>query len=212
MNLAFSISVQDYSQKLLSPPSFCERILKFHALRYNQRLSFIRKEIMKKVKFKTSLGSFTVELDEEKAPLTCENYLTYVKEGFYDGTIFHRVIKKFMIQGGGLTKDFTEKETHDPIKNEASNGLKNEKFTIAMARTNDPHSATSQFFINTVDNAYLDFTGETRDGWGYCVFGKVTEGTDTVEKIEKVKTGSLGCYMRDVPTETVEILSAKVAD
>ena len=168
--------------------------------------------IMKKVKFETSLGSFTVELDEEKAPLTCSNFLTYVKEGFYDGTIFHRVIKKFMIQGGGLTRDFTEKETHDPIKNEASNGLKNKKFTIAMARTPDPHSATGQFFINTVDNAYLDFTSETRDGWGYCVFGKVTEGTDTVEKIEKVKTGSLGYYMRDVPTETVEIISAREAD
>jgi len=122
---------------------------------------------MKKVKFETSLGSFTVELNEEKAPETCKNFLTYVKEGFYDGTVFHRVIKGFMIQGGGLTKDFTEKETHDPIKNEASNGLKNEKFTIAMARTPDPHSATAQFFINTVDNAYLDFRSETRDGWGY---------------------------------------------
>ena len=159
---------------------------------------------MKKVKFETSLGSFTVELDEEKAPITCENFLKYVKEGFYDGTICHRVSKKFMIQGGGLTRDFTEKETHNPIKNEASNG--------AMARTSDPHSATGQFFINTVDNAYLDFTSETRDGWGYCVFGKVTEGTDTVEKIEKVKTGSLGYYMRDVPTETVEIISAREAD
>ena len=167
---------------------------------------------MKKVKFETSLGSFTVELNEEKAPITCENFLTYVKEGFYDGTVFHRVIKGFMIQGGGLTKDFTEKETHDPIKNEASNGLKNEKFTIAMARTPDPHSATAQFFINTVDNAYLDFRSETRDGWGYCVFGKVTEGTDTVEKIEKVKTGSISYYMRDVPTETVEIISAREAD
>ena len=184
------------------------------AIAYNLHptLKISKKKTMKKVKFETSLGSFTVELDEKKAPITCENFLTYVKEGFYDGTIFHRVIKKFMIQGGGLTKDFTEKETHDPIKNEASNGLKNEKFTIAMARTNDPHSATSQFFINTVDNAYLDFTSETRDGWGYCVFGKVTEGTDTVEKIEKVKTGSLGYYMRDVPAETVEIVSARVAD
>ena len=159
---------------------------------------------MKKVKFETSLGSFTVELNEDKAPLTCGNFLTYVKEGFYDGTVFHRVIKGFMIQGGGLTKDFTEKETHDPIKNE--------KFTIAMARTPDPHSATAQFFINTVDNAYLDFRSETRDGWGYCVFGKVTEGTDTVDKIEKVKTGSVSYYMRDVPTETVEIISAKEAD
>jgi len=193
-------------------PSFCEGSQKISALRYNQRLSFIRKQIMKKVKFETSLGSFTVELNVEKAPETCKNFLTYVKEGFYDGTVFHRVIKGFMIQGGGLTRDFTEKETHDPIKNEASNGLKNEKFTIAMARTGDPHSATSQFFINTVDNAYLDFRSETRDGWGYCVFGKVTEGTDTVEKIEKVKTGSLSYYMRDVPTETVEIISAREAD
>ena len=167
---------------------------------------------MKKVRFETNFGSFTVELNEEKAPLTCENFLTYVKEGFYDGTVFHRVIKGFMIQGGGLTKDFNEKETHAPIKNEASNGLKNEKFTIAMARTPDPHSATAQFFINTVDNAYLDFRSETRDGWGYCVFGKVTEGTDTVEKIEKVKTGSISYNMRDVPAETVEIISARVAD
>ena len=167
---------------------------------------------MKKVRFETSLGSFTVELNEEKAPETCRNFLAYVKEGFYDGTVFHRVIKDFMIQGGGLTKDFTEKETHDPIKNEASNGLKNKKFTIAMARTGDPHSATSQFFINTVDNAYLDFRSETSDGWGYCVFGKVTDGTDTVLKIEGVRTGSLGYYMRDVPTETVEIISAREAD
>ena len=165
---------------------------------------------MQKVKFETSLGAFTVELDEENAPLTCENFLKYVKEGFYDGTIFHRVINGFMIQGGGLTKDFTEKDTRDPIKNEASNRLKNRKFTIAMARTSDPHSATSQFFINTVDNAYLDFTSETRDGWGYCVFGKVIEGTDTVMKIEGVKTGSIGYYMRDVPAETVEIISANV--
>ena len=184
------------------------------AIAYNLHLTLkINKEkAMKKVKFETTLGSFTVELDEEKAPLTCENFLKYVKEGFYDGTVFHRVIKGFMIQGGGLTKDFNEKETHAPIKNEASNGLKNEKFTIAMARTPDPHSATAQFFINTVDNAYLDFRSETRDGWGYCVFGKVIEGTDTVEKIEKVKTGSMSYYMRDVPTETVEIISARVAD
>ncbi len=175
-------------------------------------VSIYKGTIMKKVRFETNFGSFTVELNEEKAPITCENFLTYVKEGFYDGTVFHRVIKGFMIQGGGLTKDFNEKETHAPIKNEASNGLRNDKFTIAMARTPDPHSATAQFFINTVDNDYLNFRSETRDGWGYCVFGNVTEGTDTVEKIEKVKTGTMGYYMRDVPKETVEIISAREAD
>ena len=169
---------------------------------------------MKKVKFETSLGSFTVELDEKKAPITCENFLTYVKEGFYDGTVFHRVIKGFMIQGGGLTKHLIEKDTHEPIKNEASNGLKNDRFTIAMARTGDPHSATSQFFINTVDNAYLDFRSETTDGWGYCVFGKVTDGTDTILKIANVSTGAFRQYMyrKDLPVENVEILSAREVD
>ena len=163
---------------------------------------------MKKVKFETSLGSFTVELDEEKSPLTCENFLKYVKEGFYDGTIFHRVIKGFMIQGGGLTKDFTEKETHDPIKNEASNGLKNRKFTIAMARTGDPHSATSQFYINVNDNSFLN-ADEARDGQGYAVFGRVVKGTEVVDKISYVKTG-MKRGMSDVPVQTVKILSARL--
>ena len=154
------------------------------------------------MKIKTNLGSFTLELDEEKAPISSKNFKDYVKKGFYNGTIFHRVIDGFMIQGGGFDLDMSQKETDSPIKNEASNGLKNEKYTVAMARTSIPDSATSQFFINTSDNSFLDYPGQ--DGAGYCVFGKVTEGFDIVDKINSVQTGSNNDH-QDVPVEPVII-------
>ncbi len=157
---------------------------------------------------KTTKGDMTVELYKDKAPVTVENFLSYVDSQFYDGTIFHRVIKDFMIQGGGLTPDFVEKEANSPIKNEADNGLKNDKYTIAMARTMDPHSATCQFFINHTDNDFLNHTAKTEDGWGYCVFGKVIGGTDVVEAIANTKTMTAH-GMRDVPSETIEIISIR---
>ncbi|MDO5351698.1 MAG: peptidylprolyl isomerase [Succinatimonas sp.] len=157
------------------------------------------------ITLKTNLGDIVIELDHEKAPITAANFERYVKEGFYKGTIFHRVIKGFMIQGGGLTADLESKDNHDPIENEANNGLANDRGTIAMARTNDPHSATSQFFINTVDNDFLNFRSKDLSGWGYCVFGKVVAGMDVVDKIEAVRTESRS-YYRDVPRETIEII------
>lgn len=160
------------------------------------------------VLIKTSAGDIRIELNGEKAPLTVKNFLEYVNQGHYDHTIFHRVIDGFMIQGGGFTKDFKQKPTNAPIQNEADNGLKNLRGTIAMARTNDVNSATAQFFINVVDNNFLDFRAKNPQGYGYCVFGEVTEGMDVVDKIKKVKTGSFGPY-QDVPVETVEILEVK---
>jgi peptidyl-prolyl cis-trans isomerase B (cyclophilin B) len=154
------------------------------------------------MKIKTNLGIFSLELDETKAPISSKNFKNYVEKGFYINTIFHRVIDGFMIQGGGFELDMTQKETHSPIKNEASNGLKNEKYTVAMARTSDPDSATSQFFINTSDNSFLNYPGQ--DGAGYCVFAKVTEGFDIVDKINSVQTGSNNGH-QDVPIETVII-------
>ena len=162
------------------------------------------------VTFKTNLGDITLELFEDKAPKTVENFLSYVKDGFYDNTIFHRVIEGFMIQGGGFTVDMDQKDTKDTIENEANNGIANEKGTIAMARTNDPHSATAQFFINVNNNDFLNHTSESVNGWGYCAFGKVTEGMDVVEKIKSVKTGSHG-YHQDVPVEPVIIEKAIIA-
>ena len=161
------------------------------------------------ITLKTTLGDIVIELDYEKAPETAKNFENYVKSGFYKGTIFHRVIKGFMIQGGGLTADMSQKETEAPIKNEADNGLKNDRGTIAMARTNDPHSATAQFFINTVNNSFLNFRSKDINGWGYCVFGKVVKGMDVVDAIEKSKTTTVA-YYQDVPVETIEILDAQV--
>ncbi|MBL8287811.1 MAG: peptidyl-prolyl cis-trans isomerase [Rubrivivax sp.] len=158
----------------------------------------------KKVRLETSLGTMTVELDAEHAPLSTANFLAYVNAGHYDGTVFHRVIKGFMAQGGGFTPDMKQKPTQAPVRNEANNGLKNKRYTLAMARTNDPHSATAQFFINTVDNAFLDHKGENPQGWGYAVFGRVVEGTDVVDKIEGVATGRKG-YHDDVPLQEVRI-------
>jgi len=161
------------------------------------------------VKMTTSLGAIELELDAEKAPKTVENFKQYVDEGFYDGTIFHRVISNFMIQGGGMLPDMSQKSNHAPIENEADNGLKNARGTIAMARTPDPHSATSQFFINVTDNDFLNFSQATSQGFGYCVFGKVTSGMDTVDAIREVKTGSKAGH-QDVPLESVVIEKVEI--
>ena len=154
------------------------------------------------VKLETNYGDIIVRLDARKAPISTANFVQYVKSGFYDGTVFHRVIKSFMIQGGGFTPDLKQKETRAAIRNEADNGLKNKKYTIAMARTGEPHSATAQFFINTKDNDFLDFKSQTPQGWGYAVFGKVLKGQEVVDKIAAVTTGKKG-YYDDVPMENV---------
>ena len=159
---------------------------------------------MKKVTMETTLGTITLELNDEKAPETVKNFVRYAKDGHYDGTIFHRVIDGFMIQGGGFTKDMNQKETREPIRNEAMNGLKNLRGTIAMARTMVVDSATSQFFINLVDNAFLDFQNPTPQGFGYAVFGKVVDGMDVVDQIAKVKTGFSGPH-QNVPEEAIVI-------
>ena len=163
------------------------------------------------VVLQTSMGNITLELDAKKAPKTVENFIAYVKSGHYNGTIFHRVMDNFMIQGGGFTDKMVQKPTNAPIKNEADNGLKNIKYTIAMARTSDPHSASAQFFINVADNDFLNFSSPTERGWGYAVFGKVTAGTDVVDKIKKVKTGNNG-FHQNVPVEPVTILKADVLE
>ena len=160
-----------------------------------------------RVALETSLGKIVIELDPEKAPKTVANFLAYVKSGFYDGTIFHRVIPGFMIQGGGFTADMQQKKTQPPIPNEADNGLKNKRGTLSMARTSDPMSATSQFFINVNDNRPLDYTAKTPGGWGYAVFAKVVEGMDVADKIVNVPRGNRGPY-DDVPVTTVEIKKA----
>jgi cyclophilin family peptidyl-prolyl cis-trans isomerase len=158
-----------------------------------------------KVRMDTSEGTVVIELNAEKAPTTVANFLRYVQDGKYDGTIFHRVIKGFMNQGGGFTAQYTKVDTYEPIINEADNGLKNKRGTIAMARTGDPNSATNQFFINTVDNAFLDHSAKTQRGWGYCVFGEVVEGMDVMDRIAQVKTGAGGPFGQDVPKTPVVI-------
>ena len=162
-----------------------------------------------RVEMETSKGKMVIELFPEKAPETVKNFLNYVEAKFYDGTIFHRVIPKFMIQGGGFTSDMKKKTGGTPIKNEADNGLKNERGTIAMARTGDPHSATAQFFINSANNDFLNHKSKTQQGWGYVVFGKVISGMDVIDAISAVKTVTRGGY-RDIPAETIEIRSARV--
>jgi peptidyl-prolyl cis-trans isomerase A (cyclophilin A) len=164
------------------------------------------------VELKTNAGTIVIELYPDKAPKTVENFLRYAKDGFYDGTIFHRVIPGFMIQGGGFTPEFKEKPTRAPVRNEADNGLKNTVGTLAMARTSDPHSATAQFFINVVDNAMLDFRFPTQEGYGYCVFGKVVKGMDVVNRIVKVPTGPGPAPHRDVPVKPVFIEQARVIE
>ena len=163
------------------------------------------------VEMVTSKGVIKLELDAEKAPITVANFLEYVKSGHFEGTIFHRVIPGFVIQGGGLQSGMREKPTNAPIENEADNGLKNLTGTICMARTNDPHSATSQFFINLKDNSFLDHTGKNAQGWGYAVFGKVTEGMDLVEAIAAVRTGNAG-YHQDVPVEDIVIEKVSLSE
>ena len=166
---------------------------------------------MTQVKLHTNHGDITLALDAEKAPKSVANFVSYVKDGHYNGTVFHRVIKGFMIQGGGFEpgEKMNQKPTKAPIDNEANNGLKNERGAIAMARTNDPHSATAQFFINVANNDFLNFSSPTANGWGYAVFGKVTEGEDTIDKIAAVKTGNSG-FHQNVPTEDVVIKKAEI--
>jgi peptidyl-prolyl cis-trans isomerase B (cyclophilin B) len=161
----------------------------------------------KTVEMTTSAGTIRIELDDANAPLSTQNFLDYVRAGHYDGTVFHRVIKGFMVQGGGFEPGMKQKTTRAPITNEANNGLKNRKYTLAMARTSAPHSASAQFFINTVDNGFLDFKSESPQGWGYAVFGKVVAGTDVVDKIEGVATGRKGMH-DDVPLDDVTIIKA----
>lgn len=162
------------------------------------------------VRLHTNFGIIELELDQERAPETAKNFLAYVESGFYSNTVFHRVIDGFMIQGGGFEPGMRQKPTRSPIKNEAGNGLKNDRYTIAMARTVDPHSASSQFFINVSDNGFLNHTAPSADGWGYCVFGKVVQGQDFVDKIKRVKTAKRGLHS-DVPVEDVLIERAEVA-
>ena len=158
----------------------------------------------KTVELQTSHGAIRIELDDAAAPKTVANFLAYVNSGFYNGTVFHRVIKNFMVQGGGMTADMKQKETQAPIENEAKNGLKNDKYTVAMARTSDPHSATAQFFINTVDNGFLNHSSPTPQGWGYAVFGKVVKGQEVVDAIKAVRTTRKG-FHDDVPFDAVVI-------
>ena len=161
------------------------------------------------VEVATSLGTFVIALDPSKAPKTVENFLGYVDAKHYDGTLFHRVIATFMVQGGGYDRAYEKRPTRAPVENEADNGLKNTHGTVAMARTGEPHSATAQFFVNVVDNAFLDFKAKDQQGWGYCVFGKVTEGMDTVDKIKAVATGANGPFSKDAPNEPVMINSVR---
>ncbi|GAA5526056.1 peptidyl-prolyl cis-trans isomerase B [Microbulbifer aestuariivivens] len=159
----------------------------------------------------TTHGDIAIELDFDKAPKTAANFLQYCRDGFYTGTIFHRVIDNFMVQGGGMTPDMEQKPGRDPIENEADNGLKNDTGTLAMARTMDPHSASSQFFINVKDNDFLNHRSKDSQGWGYCVFGKVVDGMDVVNKIKSVKTGSRG-FHQDVPLDAIEITGVSISD
>jgi len=161
------------------------------------------------ITLKTTMGDIVIELDHEKAPKTCENFEQYARDGHFDDSIFHRVITNFMIQGGGFTKEMKQKPTRDPIENEANNGLKNVIGSIAMARTQDPHSASAQFFINVQNNSFLDYPGQ--DGWGYCVFGRVTDGQDVVEAIQMVETTDRAGHS-DVPAEPIVIEKAEVSD
>jgi peptidyl-prolyl cis-trans isomerase B (cyclophilin B) len=161
------------------------------------------------IKLTTNFGEIVLELFSDKAPVTAANFEEYVKSGHYDGTIFHRVINGFMIQGGGFDADMKQKDTRDPIKNEANNGISNKTYTVAMARTMDPHSASAQFFINVSDNDFLDFKSETTQGWGYAVFGQVVEGKDVVDRIKTVRTGRSGGH-QDVPAEAVVLEKAEI--
>ena len=163
------------------------------------------------ITLRTNMGDIAIELDFEKAPLSAANFLQYARDGFYNGTIFHRVINGFMVQGGGMDSDMNQKEGRAPIENEADNGIKNEVGTLAMARTNAPHSASSQFFINVADNQFLNHSGKNPQGWGYAVFGKVVEGMEVVNIIKEVRTGSSG-FHQDVPADAIEITETVISD
>lgn len=190
-------------------PTLAAFVLTFAALTGTTPAQTVSDAKPVKIVMETSKGTIEIELDADKAPISAANFVKYVKKGFYDGVIFHRVIPDFMIQGGGFTPDMQQKETDGNIENEAKNGLKNVRGTLAMARTSVPHSASSQFFINLKDNSFLDYPGQ--DGWGYCVFGKVTKGMEVVDAIARVETGRKGPH-GDVPLEPVTIKSAKVAE
>ncbi len=164
---------------------------------------------MSKVRIQTSMGDIVIELDTDKAPVTAENFLQYVREGFYDNTIFHRVINGFMVQGGGFEPGMKQKSTRAQIENEAANGLKNDTYTVAMARTSDPHSASAQFFFNVKNNDFLNFRAATTEGYGYCVFGQISEGREVIDKIKAVATGKRG-FHQDVPNEDVVVKKAEV--
>ena len=164
---------------------------------------------MSRVKLQTSMGDVVIELDVEKAPVTAENFLQYVRDGFYDNTVFHRVINGFMVQGGGFEPGMKQKSTRAQIENEAANGLKNDAYTVAMARTSDPHSATAQFFFNVVNNNFLNFRAASADGFGYCVFAKVVEGRDVIDKIKMAPSGNRG-FHQDVPAEDIFIKKAEI--
>jgi len=174
--------------------------------------SVIAADNLPKVKLQTNMGDIIIELNSVKAPKSVDSFVSYVKNGFYDGTIFHRVISNFMIQGGGFSQDYKKKNTNAPIDNEADNGLLNKRGTIAMARTSDPHSATAQFFINVVDNQMLNFRSKTSQGWGYAVFGKVIQGMDIVDKIKNTPTGADGPFPQDVPKTTIVIEKASLVE
>lgn len=191
-----------FSLSLYAEPNQSNLPLEKHKMTYTAPL---------RVTLKTNLGDVVLALDSTKAPVTVENFLTYVKEGHYDGTIFHRVIRGFMAQGGGFTEKFQQKQTHSPIKNEADNGLKNKRGTIAMARTSDPHSATAQFFINYTDNHFLDYKSSTPQGWGYTVFGEVVEGMNVVDQMANIPTGPGGPMPSDVPKTPVLIEKATLS-
>jgi peptidyl-prolyl cis-trans isomerase B (cyclophilin B) len=163
------------------------------------------------ITFTTNMGSFSIELDFDNAPLTAANFLQYARDDFYTGTIFHRVINGFMVQGGGMNADMSQKAGREPIENEADNGLKNEIGTLAMARTGDPHSASSQFFVNVADNSFLNHSGKNMQGWGYAVFGKVVDGMEVIESIKGVATGNFAGH-GDVPTEAIEITETAISD
>ena len=210
MGIKNTINIDNFNQTTyMQKIYYKDVILKKIIIVYLFLLFFFAQQVLSeshnsRVILETSLGSITIELNHQAAPETTKNFLNYVEKGFYNNTIFHRVIKGFMIQGGGLTKDMQNKATDPPIRNEADNGLKNRRGTIAMARTNNPHSATSQFFINTVDNHFLDYTGKNSRGWGYCVFGKVVNGMNVVKSIERKPTTVTNLY-RDVPVSDVII-------
>ena len=163
------------------------------------------------ITFRTNMGDFSIELDFEKAPITAANFLQYARDDFYTGTVFHRVISGFMVQGGGMDSDMNQKSGRDSIENEADNGLKNEIGTLAMARTGDPHSASSQFFVNVADNGFLNHSGKNSQGWGYAVFGKVVDGMDVIDKIKATPTGSRAGH-QDVPVDSIEIIETSISD